>query len=817
MTKYNVSGMSCAACSARVQKAVEGVEGVSLCSVNLLTNTMFVEGDVSAEKIISAVEKAGYGVSLPATMPKETNTKEKKDNSLVLRLVFSLAFLSVLMYISMGHVMWGAPMPLFFSHNPIAIGIAELLLSVIIMVINQRFFINGFKGLIRLSPNMDSLVSIGSASAFIYSTVILFSMTAMADADSMHEALHGLYFESAAMVLSLITLGKLLESRAKGKTTNAIKQLMELTPKTANLLRDGEEVVVSAANVQVGDVFLVRPGDSIPVDGRVMEGVSTVDESALTGESIPVDKVIGDTVSAGTINKFGALKCEACRVGNDTVLSQIVKIVNDAAASKAPIAKIADRVSGVFVPIVILISLITFTVWFFVSGELGYSLSRAISVLVISCPCALGLATPVAIMVGSGVGAKRGVLFKSATALELLGKVKTVVFDKTGTVTEGKPRVTDVYCAERITERELLSIAVSIERNSGHPLGRAICEYGDEKNISYADVDSFEYITGSGIRAGYCGNEVYAGNLELVSRYVTVSDEFIRISENLSNSGKTCVFFTRNSELIGIIALADTVRSDSKEAVQKLQKMGVEVVMLTGDNKNTALAIGRELGIQNVIAEVKPDEKERVIRDIQAKGRVCMVGDGINDAPSLTRADIGIAIGSGTDVAIESADVVIAKSRLSDVVAAVKLSRAVSTNIYENLFWAFGYNAIGIPLAAGLFIPILGWELEPMFSAAAMSISSFLVVSNALRLNYIRFDKKIKEKKKMKKTVYITGMMCMHCEARVKKLLESTDGVANADVSHKTGTAIITLSSDVSDKYLKEIIEADGYTVTDIK
>ena len=818
MTKYNVSGMTCAACSSRVQRAVEGVDGVSSCSVNLLTNSMVVEGNAPSEKIIFAVKKAGYEASLyekksASPPPSQTN------NSLLLRFIFSIVFLLSLMYISMGHVMWGAPLPTFLSQNPLALGISELVLAAIIMVINQSFFISGFKGLIHLSPNMDSLVSIGSASAFLYSLALLFSMTATKDVHSLHEALHGLYFESAAMVLTLITLGKLLENRAKGKTTNAIKQLIALTPKLATVIRNGVETTVPVEDVRVGDVFIVRPGDSIPVDGRVIEGRSAVDESALTGESIPVDKELGNTVSAGTINKFGVLRCEAYRVGEDTSLAQIIKIVNDAAASKAPIAKIADKVSGVFVPIVIVISMITLLIWTIFTKDFGYSLARAISVLVISCPCALGLATPVAIMVGSGVGAKHGILFKTATALEALGKAKTVVLDKTGTVTEGRPQITDIYCSDNITEQELLRIAVSVERNSKHPLACAICEYGSKNDIDSIEVDDFEYLTGNGIKAKLGEAHVYAGNLELVSKYIDIPDKYIDISEHLSESGKTNIFFIKEQSFLGIIALADTIRDDSRLAISALKKMGLTVVMLTGDNAKAAAYIGGELGIDKIIAEVKPEEKEKEIRKLQESGKVCMVGDGINDAPSLTRADIGIAIGGGTDVAIESADVVIAKDRLLDVVSAVKLSRSVAKNIYENLFWAFGYNVIGIPLAAGLFIPLLGWELEPMFSAAAMSLSSFLVVSNALRLNLLNFNKNTEKKEtiKMQKTVYITGMMCMHCEARVKNLLEGMQGVTSADVSHEKGLAIITLSADISNDNIKNIIEADGYTVIDIK
>lgn len=828
MKKYDVSGMSCAACSARVQKAVEGIDGVEACAVNLLTNSMTVEGDVDPDIVVATVEKAGYGASLSVpskakTEPKASQNSEKKDNSLLYRLIFSIIFLAMLMYISMGHIMWGAPLPSALTNNPIGLGIIELLLSAVIMVINQRFFINGFKGIIHRSPNMDTLVAMGSAAAFLYSTVILYTMGAGHNAENLHSSLHGLYFESSAMVLTLITLGKMLEVRAKGKTTNAIKALMELTPKTANVYRDGSEITVSVDDVRIGDTFIVRPGERIPVDGTVIDGGSSVDESALTGESIPVDKNIGDAVSAATINRSGILICESTRVGDDTTLSQIIKIVNDASATKAPIAKIADKVSGVFVPIVISISLITLAVWLIVSKDFGFSLARAISVLVISCPCALGLATPVAIMVGSGVGAKHGVLFKSATALEIMGKVKTVALDKTGTVTEGKPRVTDIITTEEATEDELLQIAVSVERNSEHPLAKAICEYGDEKNVQNHNSVSFENLPGNGIKAIIDGAAIYAGNFDLVKNYSNISDGYKAKADELARNGKTPLYFVADGKLIGIIAVADTIRDDSREAVNTLRSMGIRVVMLTGDNKQTAEAIGREAGITEVIAEIKPDEKEQAIRELQDLGRVCMVGDGINDAPSLTRADIGVAIGSGTDVAIESADVVVINSRLSDVVSAFKLSRAVTRNIHENLFWAFGYNVIGIPLAAGVFIPILGWELEPMFGAAAMSISSFLVVSNALRLNFVKLknrskDKKIKkEKKEMKKTIYVTGMMCMHCEARVKKLLEATEGIASAEVSHEKGTAIVTLSSDVSDSTLKALIEADGYKVTDIK
>ncbi|MBQ8848923.1 MAG: heavy metal translocating P-type ATPase [Clostridia bacterium] len=826
MAKFDITGMSCAACSARVQNAVEKLDGVDSCAVNLLTNSMIVEGDVAPEAVISAVEKAGYGASLSAEKNKtaerrkNNSTKDNRmDKELLYRFIFSVAFLAVLMYISMGHIMWGAPLPTIFSDNPVGLGLIQMLLAVMIMVVNQRFFINGFKGLIHFSPNMDTLVAIGSLSAFLYSTVLLYSMTGTHNMDEVHSGLHGLYFESAAMVLTLITLGKLLEARAKGKTTNAIKELMELAPKTAVVVRDGKEMTVAVDDVRIGDAFIVRPGESIPVDGVVLDGVSSVDEAALTGESIPVDKTVGDAVSAATINKSGVLRCEAKRVGEDTALSQIIKIVNDASATKAPIAKIADKVSGVFVPIVIAIAVVTLIVWMIVSGDFGFSLARAISVLVISCPCALGLATPVAIMVGSGVGAKHGVLFKNATALEIMGKVKTVALDKTGTITEGKPRVTDLICADDVSEAELLSVAASVEHNSEHPLAKAIIEYALENSIAYSSVTDFENMPGNGIKAKLDGKTVYAGNFDLIKDKVTVSNEYVKQSELLAENGKTPLYFVVDDKIIGMIAVADTIREDSRAAVNKLKNMGIHVVMLTGDNPKTALAIGKEAGIDEVFAEIKPDEKEKTVRLLQEEGRVCMVGDGINDAPSLTRADVGVAIGSGTDVAIESADVVIIKSRLSDVVSAVKLSRAVTKNIYENLFWAFGYNIIGIPLAAGLFIPLLGWELDPMFGAAAMSISSFLVVTNALRLNFVKLKKqsKKKEKRQMKKTIYVTGMMCMHCEARVKKLLEATDGVLSADVSHEKGTAVVTLSKDISDDTLRSLIEADGYKVTEIK
>ena len=827
MTKYDVSGMSCAACSARVQKAVEKLDGVDSCAVNLLTNSMTVDGNVEPAVVIEAVEKAGYGATLasqnnniPSQASKDNKAVGSSDNTLLYRLVFSLIFLALLMYISMGHIMWGAPLPSFLSENPVGLGILQMVLSAIIMVINQKFFINGFKGILHFSPNMDTLVAIGSMSAFLYSTVLLFSMTSAHGDEALHEGLHGLYFESAAMVLTLITLGKMLEAKAKGKTTNAIRELMELAPKTAVVIRNGKEITVSVDDVRIGERFIVRPGESIPVDGIVVEGISSVDEASLTGESIPVDKAIGDAVSAATINRSGVLTCEAKRVGEDTTLAQIIKIVNDASATKAPIAKIADKVSGVFVPIVIAISIITLTVWMFISHDFGFSLARAISVLVISCPCALGLATPVAIMVGSGVGAKNGILFKNATSLEVMGRVKTIALDKTGTITEGDPCVTQMIPAEGISENEFLSVAAAVEHNSEHPLAKAIVRYATDRSVSYSQVTDFKNFPGNGIMARLDGKTIYAGNFDFIKDKVSVENDHSQNAQKMAEKGQTPLFFAEDHRFLGMIAISDKIREDSRAAVGRLKDLGIGVVMLTGDNKKTAAAIGKEAGVDDVFADIKPDEKEKIIRELQKNGRVCMVGDGINDAPSLTRADVGVAIGSGTDVAIESADVVVIKSRLSDVVSAVKLSRGVIRNIYENLFWAFGYNIIGIPLAAGVFIPLFNWELEPMFGAAAMSISSFLVVSNALRLNFIKLrNKKTKERKKrkMKKTIYITGMMCMHCEARVKKLLEAVVGIDSAEVSHEKGTAIVTFSADVSNETLKSVIEADGYTVTEIK
>ncbi len=823
MKKYDITGMSCAACSARVQKAVEKLEGVDACAVNLLTNSMTVEGSISDSDIIAAVERAGYGAipvdSKKLREDKKSNAtdKDSEDKKLIYRLVFSALFLTALMYISMGHIMWGAPLPAFLADNPVGLGLVELILSAIIMVINQSFFIKGFRGLIYLSTNMDTLVSIGSLSAFAYSVVSLYTMTAERDAHLLHQSLHGLYFESAAMVLTLITLGKLLEAKAKGKTTNAIRELMDLAPKTAVVVRNGEEIKISVDEVRIGDIFIVRPGDSIPVDGTVIDGASSVDESALTGESIPVDKKIGDAVSAATINTSGFLRCEAKRVGEDTTLSQIIKTVNEASATKAPIAKIADKVSGIFVPVVIAIAAVTLAVWLVVSKDFGFSLARAISVLVISCPCALGLATPVAIMVGSGVGAKRGVLFKNATALETLGRAKIVALDKTGTVTQGQPCVTDIICNDNTDADELLRIASAVEQNSEHPLAKAVMSYAKERGTEIPNVRGFENMSGSGVKAYFDDKKIYGGNYAFIREFSEIPQKYEDISSELANKGKTPLFFAVENTFMGIIAVSDKIREDSRESVDELKRMGVRVVMLTGDNQATAAAIGKDACIDEIIAGIKPQQKEEQIRTLQTNGIVCMVGDGINDAPALTRADVGVAIGSGTDVAIESADVVVVKSKLSDVVSAIKLSRGVRRNICENLFWAFGYNLIGIPLAAGVFIPLLGWELQPIFGAAAMSISSFLVVSNALRLNFIKLTKKNKgEQKTMVKTLNITGMMCTHCEARVKKLLEGIDGVVSADVSHEKGTATVTLSKDISKDTFVKLIEADGYKVTSI-
>ncbi len=858
MEQYNVTGMSCAACSARVEKAVKKVPGVTSCSVSLLTNSMGVEGTASPAAILSAVQEAGYGAS-----PKNASASKASDASADLdaladretpklkrRLIASLGFLLVLMYFSMGHMMWGWPLPHWFDGNHVAMGLVQLLLAGIVMVINQKFFINGFKGLIHGAPNMDTLVALGSMASFVWSTYALFAMTrAQVDGNDelvMHYMME-FYFESAAMILTLITVGKMLEARSKGKTTDALKSLMKLAPKTATLVRDGAEVTVAIADVQKGDVFVVRPGENIPVDGVVLEGTSAVNESALTGESIPVDKAVGDKVSAATTNQSGFLRCEATRVGEDTTLAQIIKMVSDAAATKAPIAKIADTVSGFFVPAVISIAVVTTIVWLLLGHELGYALARGISVLVISCPCALGLATPVAIMVGNGLGAKNGILFKTAASLEAAGRTQIVALDKTGTITEGAPRVTDLLPAEGVTETELLTLAAALESRSEHPLAKAVLADAEAKAITPPEVTDFAALPGNGLAAKLDGMDIYAGNAAFIQTKLTLPAALAQQAEKLAAEGKTPLFFGGAGRLLGVIAVADTIKEDSPEAIRQLQNMGIRVVMLTGDNQRTADAIGRQAGVDEVIAGVLPDGKEAVIRQLQASGKVAMVGDGINDAPALTRADTGIAIGAGTDVAIDAADVVLMNSKLSDVPAAIRLSRATLRNIHENLFWAFIYNIIGIPLAAGLFIPF-GLTLNPMFGAAAMSLSSFCVVSNALRLNLFdlhstRHDHKTAspaaapvqsaaennkksdaeasevktEDNTMKKTLKVEGMMCGHCEARVKKALEALPEVAEAVVSHEAGTAIVTLNAEVADDVLKNAVEAQDYKVTGIQ
>ena len=858
MEQYNVTGMSCAACSARVEKAVKKVPGVTSCSVSLLTNSMGVEGTASPAAILSAVQEAGYGAS-----PKNASASKTSDASTDLdaladhetpklkrRLIASLGFLLVLMYFSMGHMMWGWPLPHWFDGNHVAMGLVQLLLAGIVMVINQKFFINGFKGLIHGAPNMDTLVALGSMASFVWSTYALFAMTRAQvdgnDALVMHYMME-FYFESAAMILTLITVGKMLEARSKGKTTDALKSLMKLAPKTATLVRDGAEVTVAIADVQKGDVFVVRPGENIPVDGVVLEGTSAVNESALTGESIPVDKAVGDKVSAATTNQSGFLRCEATRVGEDTTLAQIIKMVSDAAATKAPIAKIADTVSGFFVPAVISIAVLTTIVWLLLGHELGYALARGISVLVISCPCALGLATPVAIMVGNGLGAKNGILFKTAASLEAAGRTQIVALDKTGTITEGAPRVTDLLPAEGVTETELLTLAAALESRSEHPLAKAVLADAEAKAITPPEVTDFAALPGNGLAAKLDGMDIYAGNAAFIQTKLTLPAALAQQAEKLAAEGKTPLFFGGAGRLLGVIAVADTIKEDSPEAIRQLQNMGIRVVMLTGDNQRTADAIGRQAGVDEVIAGVLPDGKEAVIRQLQASGKVAMVGDGINDAPALTRADTGIAIGAGTDVAIDAADVVLMNSKLSDVPAAIRLSRATLRNIHENLFWAFIYNIIGIPLAAGLFIPF-GLTLNPMFGAAAMSLSSFCVVSNALRLNLFdlhstRHDHKTAspaaapvqsaaennkksdaeapevktEDHTMKKTLKVEGMMCGHCEARVKKALEALPEVDEAVVSHEAGTAIVTLNAEVADDVLKNAVEAQDYKVTGIQ
>ena len=841
MEQYTVTGMSCAACSARVEKAVLGVKGVTACSVSLLTNSMGVEGTASADEIIAAVRDAGYGAALKKgrneqTAPLSSGEDALRDREtpvLKKRLIASLGFWIVLMYVSMGHVMWGWPLPSFFDGNHVAMGLLQLLLTVIVMVINQKFFISGFKSLRHRAPNMDALVALGAAAAFGYSTFALFAMTdaqVRGNMDAVMAYMHEFYFESAATILTLITLGKMLEARSKGKTTNALKGLMKLAPKTATLLRDGREITVPIEQVAKGDVFVVRPGENIPVDGTVLEGNSAVDESTLTGESIPVDKAAGSMISAGTLNQSGFLRCEATRVGEDTTLSQIIQMVSDAAATKAPIAKVADRVSGVFVPAVIAIAVVTVIVWLIAGQTVGYALARGIAVLVISCPCALGLATPVAIMVGNGMGAKNGILFKTAVSLEETGKVRIVALDKTGTITQGEPKVTDILPAEGLDEAELLSIAYALEKKSEHPLARAIHKRAEQDGLTAVEVEQFQALPGNGLTAFLNGAAMLGGSFRFISGQIPVSAEMKERSEQLSEEGKTPLFFARDGALCGIIAVADTIKEDSPQAIAEMRNMGIHVVMLTGDNERTAKAIGAKAGVDEVIAGVLPDGKESVIRKLQQKGKVIMVGDGINDAPALTSADIGIAIGAGADVAIDAADVVLMKSRLSDVPAAIRLSRATLRNIHENLFWAFLYNTIGIPLAAGVFIPLLGWQLNPMFAAAAMSLSSFSVVTNALRLNFFRMhdskrDHKVrnksnysnsKERKIMEKTLKIEGMMCEHCEMHTKKALEALDGVTKAEVSHKTGTAVVTLEKEVSDDVLKQAVAEQGYQVTNI-
>ena len=834
MQQYNVTGMSCAACSTRVEKAVSKLDGVSSCSVNLLTNSMSVDGTANQTDIIKAVENAGYGASLKGSK-KDNSTEQntlidKETPKLLKRLIASVIFLIALMYVSMGHTMWGFPLPNFLENNHIAIGILQMLLSAIIMVINQKFFISGFKGLLHKAPNMDTLVSMGSMASFIYSVCMLFVMTdaqLKGDTQGVMHCMHQFYFESAGMILTLITVGKMLEARSKGKTTDALKSLMKLAPKTATVLVNGEEKVIPATDVKINDIFVVKPGESIAVDAVVIDGVSAVNESALTGESIPVDKALDDTVSAGTINTTGYLKCKATRVGQDTTLSQIIKMVSDASASKAPIAKIADKVSGVFVPAVIIIALVTFVIWMITGATVGFSLARAISVLVISCPCALGLATPVAIMVGSGKGAKNGILFKTAESLEEAGKVQIVALDKTGTITKGEPVVTDIIPADDITEEELLTYAYSLEKQSEHPLAKAIVKKAKDVNIILKEAVNFKALTGNGVMATIEDNTIYGGSYSFIKEKVNLDNTIDTLYQSLAKKGKTPLFFSKENNLLGVIAVADTIKEDSEKAVKQLQNMGIKVVMLTGDNKETANAIGKESGVDDVIAGVLPDGKEAVIRNLKQQGKVMMVGDGINDAPALTSADIGVAIGAGADVAVDSADIVLMKSSLIDVPATIRLSRATLKIIHENLFWAFIYNVIGIPLAAGAFIALLGWQLNPMFGAAAMSLSSFCVVTNALRLNFVkvhdfRKDKKIKiknkkELKQMTKTMNITGMMCPHCSGRVKTVLEQLEQVAEAEVSHETGTAVVTLNADIANDVLKSTVEAQGYKVTDIK
>ena len=845
MEQYIVTGMSCAACSSRVEKAVSKVPGVTSCSVSLLTNSMGVEGTASEQEIIKAVTDAGYGASKKGEGPAKTQSssvsagedmlKDRTTPALKKRLIASLGFLIVLMYFSMGHMMWGWPVPGFMKDNHVMMGLLQMLLTIAVMVINQKFFISGFKGLIHRAPNMDTLVALGSGASFVYSTYALFAMTDAqmhGDMDAVMSYMHDFYFESAAMILALITVGKMLEARSKGKTTDALKGLMKLAPKTAVVIRGEKEVQVSIEQVQKGDCFVVKPGENIPVDGEVIEGNSAVNESALTGESIPVDKAVGDKVSAATVNQSGYLKCRATRVGEDTTLSQIIQMVSDAAATKAPIAKIADRVSGVFVPMVITIAVLTIIVWLIAGQSIGFALSRGIAVLVISCPCALGLATPVAIMVGNGMGARNGIMFKTAVSLEETGKMQIVALDKTGTITSGEPKVTDIIPAAGVTEDTLLKCAYALENKSEHPLARAILEKAKEENAGIEEVTGFQALPGNGLTAILDGHTLYGGNHTFISSKVSVDGDIQKKAEKLAEAGKTPLFFGNEDRLLGVIAVADVIKEDSPQAIKELQNMGIHVVMLTGDNERTAKAIGQQAGVDEVIAGVLPEGKEQVIRKLKEKGKVAMVGDGINDAPALTRADMGIAIGAGTDVAIDAADVVLMKSRLSDVPAAIRMSRATLRNIHENLFWAFFYNIIGIPLAAGVWYPLFRWILNPMFGAAAMSLSSFCVVSNALRLNLFKMydaskDKKLKAKKEkkrskkedktMKKIMHIEGMMCGHCEAAVKKALEALPQVDEAVVSHEAGTAELTLNAEIADDVLKKTVEDKDYTVTSVE
>lgn len=845
MEQYIVTGMSCAACSSRVEKAVSKVPGVTSCSVSLLTNSMGVEGTASEQEIIKAVTDAGYGASKKGEGTAKTQSssvsagedmlKDRTTPALKKRLIASLGFLIVLMYFSMGHMMWGWPVPGFMKDNHVMMGLLQMLLTIAVMVINQKFFISGFKGLIHRAPNMDTLVALGSGASFVYSTYALFAMTDAqmhGDMDAVISYMHDFYFESAAMILALITVGKMLEARSKGKTTDALKGLMKLAPKTAVVIRGEKEVQVSIEQVQKGDCFVVKPGENIPVDGEVIEGNSAVNESALTGESIPVDKAVGDKVSAATVNQSGYLKCRATRVGEDTTLSQIIQMVSDAAATKAPIAKIADRVSGVFVPMVITIAVLTIIVWLIAGQSIGFALSRGIAVLVISCPCALGLATPVAIMVGNGMGARNGIMFKTAVSLEETGKMQIVALDKTGTITSGEPKVTDIIPAAGVTEDTLLKYAYALENKSEHPLARAILEKAKEENAGIEEVTGFQALPGNGLTAILDGHTLYGGNHTFISSKVSVDGDIQKKAEKLAEAGKTPLFFGNEDRLLGVIAVADVIKEDSPQAIKELQNMGIHVVMLTGDNERTAKAIGQQAGVDEVIAGVLPEGKEQVIRKLKEKGKVAMVGDGINDAPALTRADMGIAIGAGTDVAIDAADVVLMKSRLSDVPAAIRMSRATLRNIHENLFWAFFYNIIGIPLAAGVWYPLFRWKLNPMFGAAAMSLSSFCVVSNALRLNLFKMydaskDKKLKAKKEkkrskkedktMKKIMHIEGMMCGHCEAAVKKALEALPQVDEAVVSHEAGTAELTLNAEIADDVLKKTVEDKDYTVTSVE